>query len=358
MKSNKFQKFELILGRILLSTLFLIFLLVLIDRASTLFFSSKSLIEKHFPGSIYRYPKPYVMFGGLPNNNNLNELGYIGKAPSINKKNEYRIIMLGGSTVLNGNPPISELLEKTFIRNGFSNVRIYNFGVLSSVSSMELARIVFEIPKYKPDLIILYNGGNDITQPYGWDPRPGYPFNFIVYENNPILESNIKKYPTLTLLTYGSNILRFMIPKYFYKKLINLEELNKKTNKKSKEWEDKIVAIYVENSLKSKIISNAFGSNVFVFFQPMLFYKDSINQNENFVNSHFELKDLCLRAREKILYLMDSYKSQGLINFADLSDIYDNDINSVFTDFIHTYQEKKQIIADAMFNNLKDIVPK
>ena len=34
----------------------------------------------------------------------------------------------------------------------------------------------------KPDLVIAYDGGNDLIQPWAYDPRPGYPFNFLTEE--------------------------------------------------------------------------------------------------------------------------------------------------------------------------------
>ncbi len=61
---------------------------------------------------------------------------------------------------------------------------------------MELARLVFEALAYQPDLIVSYSGANDIILPLSADPRPGYPFNFMIREYNPLLD---KDYPLATL---------------------------------------------------------------------------------------------------------------------------------------------------------------
>ncbi|HIA36389.1 MAG TPA: hypothetical protein EYN89_06525, partial [Flavobacteriales bacterium] len=141
-------------------------------------------------------PKPYVMYGGRPNYEKLNKLGYVEEAPSKTKPpDEFSIFLLGGSTVYAGNPTISKLLENTFHNNGFPNVRCYNWGIPASTSGMELARIVYEIYDYTPDLIIMYNGGNDLMINLWADPRPGFPFNYFIYENNPLLEKDVAKYP-------------------------------------------------------------------------------------------------------------------------------------------------------------------
>lgn len=199
------SKFEAAVGRWCLRILFVIVPLVILDITSPWFITTRAPIEQKFALGNIRKPEPYTMFKGKRNSKilpeeSLNELGYRGSAPSATKGiNEYRIIILGGSTVFAGEPPITTLLQQQFEANGLSNIRIYNFGVVSSVSSQELARILFETVDLKPDLIAMYNGANDIWQNHLYDPRPGYPFNFIAYELNPLLESDVRSYPAITL---------------------------------------------------------------------------------------------------------------------------------------------------------------
>ena len=80
-------------------------------------------------------PKPYVMYGGKPNYNQLNSFGYVEEAPLNNKPlNEYRVFMLGGSSIYAGKPTISKLLENVFHNNGLSDVKCFNWGVPASTS--------------------------------------------------------------------------------------------------------------------------------------------------------------------------------------------------------------------------------
>ncbi|MEO1994087.1 MAG: hypothetical protein ABGZ17_02295 [Planctomycetaceae bacterium] len=112
-------------------------------------------------------------------------MGYRGAAPFPNEEaDEFRICFLGGSTVVNGTPPIGELVANLFAERNYPRVRVYNFGGVSSVSPMELVKIVTEISSYRPDMIVMYNDGNDFLTPFSRDPRPGYPFNFLVCENH------------------------------------------------------------------------------------------------------------------------------------------------------------------------------
>ena len=76
---------------------------------------TRSPFEQRFPVQHYRKPRPYVMFSGEPNTHELNEIGYRGVAPTPSKDaSEFRIFMLGGSTVVGGTPPISDLVEELF----------------------------------------------------------------------------------------------------------------------------------------------------------------------------------------------------------------------------------------------------
>jgi len=93
-------------------------------------------------------------------------------------KGELRIFMLGGSTVAYGNPPLPVYVEEELKRHGFHHVRVLNYGVISQNSSQELAHLVYHVLDSEPDMVIFYDGGNDIMDPLLYDPRPGYPLIF------------------------------------------------------------------------------------------------------------------------------------------------------------------------------------
>ena len=106
---------------------------------------------------------------------------------------------------------------------------------------MELATIVNEVTNLSPDLVIVYNGANDFTSPLKYDPRPGYPFNFLVYENNPFFKKN---YPALTLFAYKSNLVRLIARKYFTEKFSKISKLKKNIEYGSDKWRNEINDIY------------------------------------------------------------------------------------------------------------------
>ena len=171
----------------------------------------------------YYKPYPYIMFKSEPNakldtGDFSNEIGYRGAVPSLKKPDdEYRIVILGGSTVFGWQEdktlPVN--VQKVFKEKGLKNVKVYNFGAVSSGSGQALARVVYEVSDYSPDLVIAYNGSNDFEHPFFRDPRPGYPFNFLVHEANPIFLKDPSDFPLVATLLYRSAILRRFLKGYF-----------------------------------------------------------------------------------------------------------------------------------------------
>ncbi len=317
----------------------------------------RSALERKFPVENTRRPTPYTMFTGLPGgriqSESLNRLGYRGAAPSAFKEDgEIRIFMLGGSTVFNGEPPIAALLQEEFRRSGRPDVAVYNFGVLSSISGMELSRIVHEIADLAPDLIVMYNGANDIMHPFFWDPRPGYPFNFIVYENHPLLESNVRSYPTLPLLAYGSTMLRMVASRYFLARFVPQEEERRKAGYASEPWKDEIARAYVGNLSKSARVASALGSEFLTFFQPMLFFRDQLTEEERALAYEPELGRHCNDLRERIRAQIELLPEEIGSRILDLSDAYDGYPAPVFVDFAHTTQKSKPLVAEAIYRQI------
>ena len=348
-------RIEGFLGRMFLLCVCILGSFFIIDYLSIFFISSRSPLERQFPVGQARQPKPYVMFGGAPNGGMFNPQGYIGKVPGIPKKeDEFRVFVLGGSTVVHGRPPIAELLEQQFAGLGLSHVKIYNYGVVSSVSGQDLARIVFEISDLEPNLIIFYSGANDVIHARSFDPRPGYPFNFLVYESNPLLESSISDYPALALLAYGSNILRSLVPNFFIHEFVSIKSLRKKQGWMTREWKERVASNYLNNLVKADKISKAFHADFIAFFQPLLYFKNHLTDEEKAFFRENE-KKYYLDMRQRILSKIDQVKKESGVQIVDISLLYQDTSDWVFTDMVHTRQTSKKRVAEALLNHLVNL---
>lgn len=329
------------------------------ERISWRFWSSRSQFERDFPVQVYRKATPYTVFTGERNGKlpyleeRLNCNGYRGKPATARRPGEYRIFVLGGSTVLTGVPPFTQTLEKTLWSHGFTNVSIYNYGVVSSVSGMELVRIATEVSDKEPDLVIMYNGANDFLHPTYADPRPGYPFNFVVIEKNPILESDPRTYPRLALMAYGSNILRAFFSDWFARQFTDRESLRKQEGWLTDPWRQRIADVYMSNIRKAKAISGAFGAEFLAFYQPTLYTKEKVTEEERpFLDEMGTIQ--CKKAKLMVTEIAASRKMNNY--FFDVSSCFDGVSEQCYIDAVHLNKTGNRLVAKALCGYLTNTV--
>lgn len=313
-----------------------------------------------------RTPKPYVMFGGKPggtvtyisdavkdqHTDVLNDRGYRGAAPILPKpQGEFRIAVTGGSAVFNGNPTIPESLERILAERQCPFVQVYNFGVLSQNSSQELVQTIFEIVDTDPDLILQYDGGNDVLATH-YDPRPGYPFLFLLMERSPLLVRDIRSYPFFSLLAYGSHVLRLVYRPGFEATFASVEDLKREVGYNTLPWMDRIASIYVQNSRKLQTISRSFDVRALTVLQPLSMKKEHLFNTETLEPKSFAEEQFYFFHRaveEKATRLQVTDPS---FRFATLARLLSNR-EELFVDFIHTNQEGMDLIAGVLADSLE-----
>ncbi len=331
--SNKFES--------ILAKTFLIIITITITFTIAEFISRVLRPDNNPAGEVVQYdlhnkPHPYTMF--MPRYNPFfgNPDGYRGKLPPKGKNGNYRIIFIGGSTTFLGEPPIPDLLQTELQKNN-KKVEVINFGVPSAKSGEELARFVFEAIDYNPDLVIFYDGANDIFEPCG-DPRPGYPFNFLAYERNPIMEKDVSKYPTIAVTAYGSNLLRILLKPYFQEKFLEINSMKTKYSpdttivQKSK--------IYINNIKKAIAVAKGTGIKFLAFFQPIKPYQNYFKERKTTSYDGTSGESPELWARQTIV---NNLKTSP--HFVDLTNFYNSYPASIYIDQVHTTQEAKHPIV-------------
>lgn len=309
-----------------------------------------------------RVPLPYTVFGPRQVDGavRVNALGYRGPVPTVPKRDEFRIFVLGGSTVFLGQPAMPELLEERLRAQDYDRVHVYNWGAVAASSGMEVARLAFEVGDFQPDLVLQYDGGNDISSPFLYDPRPGYPLNFAVTERNPLLRSDLATYPTWALFLYGSNLARILFPSFFSGRFLELDDLRRETDYGSPGWEDEIARIYIANLVRSARIAGGFGALYMGFFQPLIQFKPSLSEDEarvkdllvDYLTDHraAEFDAHAQRMRERVLARIAELG--GVPKVVDLSGTFAATTESIYTDFIHINRAGNERIADAISERL------
>ncbi len=260
----------------------------------------------HDKSDYHRYIFPYDWIRGKPNVLDHNKFGFRGKiTPDIERgKKKIVIGLFGGSTGYSGDPTILQSVSNNLRKNGYSNIPI-NFSSVSSNHNQHLHRLL-EFSEYKYDFIIFYGGANETTMHLHYDPRPGYPYNFYMFENllSPVF-----------YLTKYSNIMgeldkqfkitfNFKSPTKLGENLQNPNDLNDEDFKK---WSDEVKINYFTTLNKAKQVTeniikpNKCNKTSFLsFFQPInvsdgktKFLVDNVlkDLNENNVKNLFYLKD-------------------------------------------------------------------
>ncbi len=328
--------------------------IIALEYAVGTWITSISAFERKFPSGDMRYPYPYIMFKGKPSARDHNIYGFRGDAPNPSKKpNEYRVFVLGGSTVYIGRKPedtIPGRLQECFDPDdsaGGKDIHVFNWGVVSGNSGMEVARILFEIADHDPDMIIMYNGGNDIYTPYVYDPRPGYPFNFVAYEKNPFYDHS--SVSLFYVLVSRSKLLRPLFFNRIASTAVELQRMREMAGHGTEQWRTQIAAQYVMNINRARIVSEGCGAVFRCFYQPMLPFKGTFSQQERAFIPSEEFGDHVRQMRDEV---RKHVALRPLVRavFHDLSDLFTGRKETVYTDFIHVKDKYNKEVADAVFS--------
>ena len=111
-----------------------------------------------------------------------NEHGYRGKlVPMMREENELRILCLGGSTTYGWSAPnpddaypaqLERILRDRQTR--WKKVNVINAGTPSGTSGELLTQYLFKFRYYKPDVVIINTGGNDVAATLANNYSPDY----------------------------------------------------------------------------------------------------------------------------------------------------------------------------------------
>ena len=312
-----------------------------------------------FPETMYeqidKYPVPYMEFTGEPNGDFcsqgncevLNDWGFRGELPEMPKGDEYRIFLVGGSVVHNGKNAIGEDISKMVESNlrgfGVSNAVVYNFGMGSYNSAQELSLLMHWLVDYQPDMVIALDGANEL-QTYLYDPRPNYPYNFLIKQSAYLDIKNIDDmsgWNLFGMLLRKSRVVDKLFGHKIDEEIFNTPELREEIGYGSDMWKQEIVVSYVNNILKMKGISEMYDFKFVSILQPIVIYKEPLvdYEEELYYTAYFY---------QDVYDAFDHYLSQLSVEegyYYDFRDIFDGYEEELYTDFVHVNKEGDAIIA-------------
>ncbi|MEO5356923.1 MAG: SGNH/GDSL hydrolase family protein [Nitrospirae bacterium YQR-1] len=260
----------------------------------------------------------------------------------VKKSNEVRIFLIGGSVVFKGltnDRTISGYLER-MLNDRFGEkyfIRVINCGIVSAVSDQELALLLYKVVDLKPDIVIVFDGFNDVYTPQYYEPRIGYPFNFVTHEQT--FNRVIDKLSSFDKLISAS-MLAARINKSFELK-IKLENMAGKYLKTEREKGsfsvEEVAGHLFSNWQKMSKIADSYKFNIIFIVQPV---NPAFREREG-VKKYFDLLHDMIRKERGI----------GNKNYFSFSTLL-GDHPEYFWDVVHTYDEGNYVYAEKM----KDIL--
>jgi lysophospholipase L1-like esterase len=297
------------------------------------------------------------MFSGAPGALDHNELGYRGELPSREKPaGEFRVLVIGGSAVYGLGPAnltIPHQLQELAQQSGRPQLRAHNWGVASQVSGQELVTLALRAPRYAPDLVVLYGGGNDVSGAYSYDPRPGYPFNFVLQERAvDVFQEGLMDVAVAGVLTQ-SDLLRVLFGAELSDTVARLPPIRRKVGYGTARWEEEVAHSYLDNAESACRLGRGLGFRVAVLLQPIVYftpqadsYRGAAPDFRPYAERQFQ------RLREGLERLSQAPAGEGCL-FADLSRVCAGG-ECQFQDMIHPTAETRRPIAEAVLRRLDE----
>tara|TARA_B100001063_G_scaffold242015_1_gene269927 strand:+ start:188 stop:1285 length:1098 start_codon:yes stop_codon:yes gene_type:complete len=257
---------------------------------------------------------------------------------TINEQKNYlhTIYLFGGSTVYNGEVPDHLTIASQLALLGANDYlyKVVNMGATSIHSAQQFGRLKSEISLNKGDVVIFYDGVNDVLQRIIYENREGYMVGQPKKESfwMKLLRSK-RKYSSILQITYS--------------------EMIKNTKKTSSTLISNSIDDYVNVLVDTNNYVKSHGSHFYHFLQPTLFTKNKLNEYE---------QALVVKGEPFVpIQFVDPYKrSYPLIknrlnnfNFSySLTEVFDNLNVSPFLDYCHINHTGNKIISENIWNNI------
>jgi len=136
------------------------------------------------------------------------------KLPKEKPAGQLRIAFLGGSLVQLASTFDTALPGslRTLLRTRYPgrDIEVINAGIQSCVSRQSLVQLLLTVVDYHPDIVILYDGGNDLGLPLTYESRANFPYNFQTMQEAWDLYRAQRQQPLWRLALERSNLYRVL----------------------------------------------------------------------------------------------------------------------------------------------------
>ena len=272
---------------------------------------------------------------------NINNYGFRGTDIADTKQDgTYRIFVVGGSTTISLRAPADDKTHPGFLQELFNNskldfkVEVINAGTPSFTSSEELSVVKNKIVNLDPDMIVIYDGSNDLNLPYGYTP-PKTSFRSIITDG---LNRYLPFWETIPV-TYH---------------ILNQIGNSEKSHVFDSSTTDSKVDLWQKNLTEICNIGNQENFDVVILLQPILGAGNKkltdYEQQQYKIFEHEKVIDSYNKFANKLSFLEDHCTKSS-----DLRNIFDKYDGEIYFDNTHIKYQANEIVAKNIFNEIYPI---
>jgi hypothetical protein len=273
---------------------------------------------------------PYVMFAEPDSHHggDLNTQGFPGRELALSKgRSEVRIAIIGGSAVWSGKTEfsIAAYLEKELkMRHPETECRVVNWGRQSYISMQELILLQRNVLPLNFDLIIIYDGYNDLFVPMFAEGEVGYPY----------LYTNLRQRSEVNFIN-----LRY-VHRFLASKSAIFHHLMKSTISEdvSKHFDlGKCIEEYRRNLYQMALLARGYGSRIMFCVQPYIGKKLKSDSEQRLASREFLEKmepaySMLVESAKEVAEGTGSY-------YLNTVDLFKGTRQELFYDRVHIYPE-------------------
>ena len=320
----------------------------------------QKIITKNTDGSSVRFENPNWSCAGVPPSAGFSVKD--NKRVTTNQPQNFKrkVHVFGGSTIfgygISDYFTIPSILQKEFNKNNYKT-KVINHGFNTLVVSQQLQRLL-KIPIKKDDIVIFYDGANDVVQReiyqkpegtiIGYNQNNKLGFFFSDFRN--FLAQNSKFY---ALLGKTKRSLRGEVSK---KNVSKCTVNNSNGNNFKKKW-----STYYDSLIKAKNYTESNGGFFYHFLQPTLNFHLLKTSDYTYLKAIGETEHSSLCFLELVTNHYDnlkySYKGwSDKFNGTSLSEIFlkssFKNPGYYFIDFVHVTPHGNKLVADFIFSKI------
>lgn len=298
----------------------------------------------------------------------INSLGFRTYEFEDKTNEEIRIAILGGSAAFgcgasSNENTISGNLENILKKKYKKNIRIFNLAQINSFQTQDILTINFFFEKIRPDLVIFYNGWNEIIS--NNIMKDEYINNYNVFNLTELDDWNPPAVNEVKLSNLKDSLYHFLSGKLKFIDYLNFETKNPKRDKYRKSFrtlEDTIAAgsrLYQTNLKIIDKLSKAFNFELINVLQPNMSLKKNLTDIEKKILEYNKLHNNLFESQNFVetLFKTDIYKSLSHLidvkfNLYDFSKIFDDEKSTTYNTIVHCNDFGYKIVA----NKINEII--